>query len=172
MALLEKFKEDIVQAISDAHIREKDKLKKLREYLSGSAKILVKSHMDFDEAIKDLQKRFGDPKLIWDKEYEDIMKKLGTKSAWGPHGSEKRADAATCLLTFLKNIKSKVKRHEKLDRTIITDINIACIIDLIPQKAQDRWSLQIAGQDLSVEDQFDEFEVFMEHEVDLVLKEY
>ena len=48
MALLEKFKEDIVQAISDAHIREKDKLKKLREYLSGSAKILVKSHMNFD----------------------------------------------------------------------------------------------------------------------------
>ena len=39
-----KFKEDIEQAMKDAHIKEKDKLTKLREYLSGSPKVLIKSH--------------------------------------------------------------------------------------------------------------------------------
>ena len=77
-----KFKEDLEQAMNDAHVKEKDKLKKLREYLSSGAKILVRSHTDFDEAMNDLQKRYGDPSLIWEKEYEDIMKKLGSKSAW------------------------------------------------------------------------------------------
>ena len=165
------FKEDFEQAMNDAHVKEKDKLKKLREYLSSGAKILVRSHTDFDEAMNDLQKRYGDPSLIWEKEYEDIIKKLGSKSAWGPRGSEKRLDAVTCLVTFLKNIRSKIKRHEDLDRTIITQSNTSCIIALLPQDAINRFNLQVAGQQLSVVEKFDELEKFMESEINLVLEE-
>ena len=69
---------EMKDAVESAQVREEDRVKKVRQYLSGDAKIKVgEFHETMQSALAALERYYGNPRAIWGKCKRDLENAVG-----------------------------------------------------------------------------------------------
>ena len=111
-----KFTKLFKEALDADQVRTRDQVKTLLKYLKGEAKVAVGEHVDnLDDALDNLTKAFGNPKLIWQKVKESFERKLGNIRNWGKEAS---FDAINWCVEFLKHAKTLAIEYQVLKSAI------------------------------------------------------
>ena len=99
---------DMKEAIDSAQIKEDDKVKKMRQYLAGEAKVKVgEYHTNLDSALKALEDYYGNPRAIWARCRKQLEDAVGNfRTDWGVYGSQKRITAIARTQDFIREAET------------------------------------------------------------------
>ena len=142
-----KFKQKFEEAVTDAQVREKDKVEVLiRKHLVGEAKKLIGDHhVSLETAMQTLIDYFGQPDNIWEKSKVKFMEDFGDTKAWGFYGSQTRVVAIAGSIEFLREAEELAKTYPELRNEVYNSSTSKLLKRAMPKEYIEKINDLISG---------------------------
>ena len=128
-----KFKEKFAEAVIANQVGEKHKVDVLRKHLRGLALSFLGEHyVSFDEAIKALVERYGQPQNTWDAKMAQFLARCDKPGAWKRLGSQDRETVIAHTCEFLREAEKLAKDHPCLESSIYDVHTVRMLVKVLP----------------------------------------
>ena len=165
------FKRKFEQAISDAHVKEVDKVEVLMKYLKGRAKQLMGDHYeDLATAMDALVSYFNNPNEIWEKSIEKLEKKFSNvEEAWGDLGNQQRVLAIARIIEFVNEGEILAKKFPNLESEVYSRKTVRLLLRVTHNDYREEF-IAFSGNDATYKEDVLNMKEFMESRKNTAIK--
>ena len=165
------FKRKFEQAISDAHVKEIDKVEVLMKYLKGRARQLMGDHYeDLTTAMNALVSYFNNPNEIWEKSIEKFERKFSNvEDTWGMLGTQHRVLAIARIIEFINEGEIFANKFSNLESEVYSRKTVKLLLRVTHNDYKKEF-IAFSGNDASYKEDVLNMKTFMESSKNAAIK--
>merc|ERR1712074_451021 len=150
--------------IDSAQVKEDEKVKILRKYLTGDARLKIgEYHKTLVSALDALQDYFGNPRAIWAKAKKNLQDAVGNyRKDWGVYGQQRRVMAIARTEEFIREAESLAADFgDVLENEVYSSSTTHLLKQILPQRYSEEVNDAIADVNMSEKDKLKAIKDFL-----------